>query len=184
MVLHRYLYLNHIFNSSKCCVYSLVGNSKYPSGFNENALSTFQFAFRDNDKYGYFYSLSDFVYQSLSNGENILNKININPNLNVLEILFELRNIIDNLDIKGSKIFKFKKTDLFSKTQIITLLGDPSFNTTSQTQLSNGYNNFLNVYFWCSTSYDDRIFFGSLDIRSLLYSFLDDTFIICLIERT
>lgn len=173
-----YVKLQNVLCKSKCSVYSMIGNDHYLDGLGENALSTFQIIFRPNDPYGYIYSLSDFVYQSLSLSNNIvqnnLDLSSLNVNQSFLNVLFELRELVSNLDITGSKIFKFDTRDLFCSHKIptlTTLVGYPSYHTINESSTSNGYQNFLNVYLWCATSDKDDIYFGSLDIRSLLYSF-------------
>jgi hypothetical protein len=154
-----------MFIKKKCCqVECIIGNNKYPSGFNENALSSFQMI--TDDKYLYVYSLSDFLYQILSFNNLKTKNLNIN---NLLLLLLQIRELIANLDITGSKIYKINKNNY---DEISTILGYPSQNTINQSEINNGYNNFLNVYIWCATKLENELYFGTLDLRTILYTSL------------
>jgi hypothetical protein len=163
-----YTYVEKITSNYQCDLECLIGNSFYPDGFNEDALSTFQVIAKPNDPFIYIYSLSDFLYQALS-----ITMPSLNVSDSFLNILFQLRDIIAELDITGSKIFKFHKNQLFTPCiYITTIVGSPVYNSMNQSKSQNGNNNFLNVYTWCATSDSDKIYFGTLDIRSLIYNYL------------
>ena len=156
-------------------VYSLIGNEKYPNGFGINSLSLFQVESLKDEIL--IYSLSDFVYQGLSLVPNInqekLILLFVEFEFNILKLL---KYIVSNLDIDGTRLFKIKKKDLFKKKlpPIYTLIGDPPINTINISDTTNGYDNFSNVYTWasCNEPKNNKTYYGTLDIRSLLYSSL------------
>lgn len=167
----------------KVNVYNLIGNDKYPPGFNINSISTVQVITNHKSKYVYIYSLSDFLYQIafLKNNPNsiqkIQNKLGIKFNQvdqnNLLDLILELRKILLNFDIEGTRIFKFKKSDLYKNDILIsTVVGDAPYGTLNLSTTSNGYNSYTNLYTWCATSYRDDYYFGTLDLRTEIYNLL------------
>lgn len=175
--------------NSKCCikikkeihVKCLIGNLKYPSGFNINSISTVQVITNQKSEYVYVYTLSDFLYQIafIMNNQNILkkiqNKFNIVGSDNILlDIILGLRSIILSFDIEGTRIFKFKKSDLFKKhdVQMSTIVGESPYNTLNLSTTSNGFDSYTNLYTWCATSHKDDFYFGTLDLRSQIYNLI------------
>lgn len=159
----------------------LIGNLKYPPGFNINSISTVQVITNPKSEYVYIYTLSDFLYQIafIINNPNILNKIQTKFNLvgsnNILlDIILGLRNVILSFDIEGTRIFKFNKSDLFKKCDILisTVVGDSPYNTLNLSTTSNGFDSYTNLYTWCATSYRDDYYFGTLDLRSQIYNLI------------
>jgi len=152
-------------------LYSIIDNKVYPNGFEINSISTFQVETNPDTDIVYVYSLSDFLYQieSLNLQKTLSSKIT--PDITLLELLTIIRSLISNFDIDGTRIFSFDKKNLYKKSPPIlsTVVGTSVFNTIVKSKTSNGYNNFANVYTWCSTSYHNEFYFGTLDIRSTLY---------------
>ncbi len=158
-------------NSSIVKTHSIIGNSIYPDGFDINSISTFQVETNPETNIVYIYSISDYLYQTQAvNLTNVLSN-QISPITTVLEFLILIRTLINNFDIDGSRIFTFNKKDLFNKHPpvISTVIGDSVYNSFNKSKSSNGYNNFANIYTWCSCSIKNYFGFGTLDIRSSLY---------------
>jgi hypothetical protein len=161
-------------------VHSLIGNCKYPNGFNISSISTVQVISNSKSKYVYIYTLSDFLYQFnfIINNPNILekiiNKLNIQLNqLNLLDTILELRKVILDFDIEGTRIFKFKKSDLYKNDILIsTIVGEPPFGTLNLSNTTNGFNSYTNLYTWCATSNNNDFYFGTLDLRSQIYNLI------------
>ena len=160
-------------------VLCLIGNTKYPAGFDINSISTVQVITNPKTNKVYIYTLSDFLYQILSiinsNAFNkISNLIKLNTNYTLLDIILAIRNIFLNFDIEGTRIFEFSKDDLYKINEITinTVVGDPPYNTLNKSTTSNGYNSYTNGYTWCATSEKNNFYFGTLDIRSTIYSSL------------
>ena len=156
----------------------MIGNSKYPPGFDINSISTVEVITNPKSKYVYIYTLSDFLYQFLfimmnPNGINqILTKLNIEINSinSILELILALREFFLNFDIEGTRIFKFKKSQLFKKDIILsTVVGEPPYGTLNLSNIPNGFGSYTNVYTWCATSCKNNYYFGTLDIRSQIY---------------
>ena len=151
-------------------LYNLIGNNKYPAGFNVDSLSTFQIQ-TSSSKEIFIYSLSDFLYQSLT----ILQNPSRIPEIptTIPEIIKTLRSIASNIDLDGTRIFTINKNKLFKKNvpDITTILGNAPKNTINKSSTNNGNNNFLNVYTWQSTFNKNDIYFGTLDVRFPLWQF-------------
>lgn len=163
---------NFLQNNLNINLISLIGNDKYPAGFGIDSLSTFQIQPSPCSDEIYIYSLSDFLYQSLSilqNPERIPN-----PPQKLPEIIAFLREVASNIDLDGTRIFKTKKSHLYksSPPDLITILGKAPKNTINNSTTENGNNNFLNVYTWQSINYKKDIFFGTLDVRFPLWQFI------------
>lgn len=163
---------NFLQNNSNINLISLIGNNKYAAGFGIDSLSTFQIQPSPCSDEIYIYSLSDFLYQSLSilqNPERIPK-----PPKGIKQIIEFLREVASNIDLDGTRIFKTKKSHLYkpSPPDLITILGEAPKNTINNSTTNNGNNNFLNVYTWQSTHYKKDIFFGTLDVRFPLWQFI------------
>ncbi len=158
-------------HTDKLNVRSIVGNSTYPAGFDINSVSALQIQTNRHSEKVYMYSLSDTLYQALGTQLREHLKMNINDLTTVLEFLIFVRELINGLDLDGTRIFSFNKKDLFSDdpVQITTLVGTPVYNSINKSTTTNGYNNFANIYAWCSTANCDDFYFGTLDIRSQIY---------------
>ena len=162
-------------------VYSLIGNCKYPPGFNINSISLVQVITNPKSKYVYIYTLSDFLYQFsllINNPESlqkIQNKLGIQFNQNnLLDIILGLRQIILSFDIEGTRIFKFNKSDLYKKNDVLisTVVGEAPYGTLNLSTTSNGYNSYTNLYTWSATSCGNDFYFGTLDLRSQIYNLI------------
>lgn len=170
---------NKIRNYS-ICVENIIGNSVYPNGFNIDSISTVQIETNKCTGKVYIYTLSDFLVQidSLSNtGLNlslqslIKNSGSFTPDTPIFDLIKLIQDFLANLDIDGTRILYFNKDDLYKKNPPILKIcvGNPISNTIYKSTTSNGYNNYLNVYTWSSTSCRDLFYFGTLDIRAELY---------------
>lgn len=162
-------------------VNSIIGNSKYPPGFDITSISTVQVISNPKSKYVYIYTLSDFLYQfsSLMNNptgiQKIQNELNIQVNeTNILDIILELRKVFLSFDIEGTRIFKFEKSQLYKNNDILisTVVGNPPFGTLNLSNTSNGYNSYTNLYTWCATSYQNNFYFGTLDLRAQIFNLI------------
>ncbi len=165
-------------DSSNLNLLSIVGNEQYPAGFEINSVSAFQVETNPDTNTVYIYTLSDFLYQILSLSqssslEQILSN-DVNDLTTLIEFIILIRGLVSNLDIQGSKILSFDKKDLYKEKPplITTVVGDPVYNSLNKSKTSDGYNNFANVYTWCSTSRKNNFYFGTLDLRSGLYTSL------------
>lgn len=182
------------------CTRCLIGQSQpdslakskisYPPGFNIDSISTVQIITSPSSKYVYIYSLSDFLYQiSLINNPSVQKKIQnkiqnkiviLNNDKNILDqhilldFILELRSIVLDFDIEGTKIFRFKKSNLFKKSNplISTIVGNPPYSTLNLSNTSNGYDSYTNLYTWCATSSGKDFYFGTLDLRSQIYKLI------------
>lgn len=155
---------------------SLIGNEVYPAGFGIESISAFQIQTTKKSEYIYLYSLSDMLYQ-------VLGFIN-NPESNISQY-FEnitdffsfvnaIREIVANLDFDGTRIFVLNKKDLYKSSYPIikTIIGNAPPKTINLSCTNNGFNNFLNVYTWSSTSdkCQNELYFGTLDLRATIYT--------------
>ena len=92
---------------------------------------------------------------------------------NILNIILELRKLLLNFDIEGTRIFKIKKSDLFKKDILIsTIVGEAPFNTLNLSNTTNGFNSYTNLYTWTATSCGKNFYFGTLDLRTQIYNFI------------
>jgi hypothetical protein len=163
---------------NKIKVFNLIGNLKYPAGFNIDSISTVQVITNQKSKYVYIYSLSDFLYQiaSLTNNPDTIQKIQTRLNIqldqnNLLDLILELRKILLDFDIEGTRILKFNKSDLYSDNILIsTVVGNPPYGTLNLSNTTNGFNSYTNLYTWSATSCGDNFYFGTLDLRSQIYN--------------
>ncbi len=161
---------------------SIIGNELYPDGFDINYISTVQVETNAQTDKVYIYTLSDFLYQIQEQGFNqiIKNKFpDINSISTVLELIKSIQELLLNLDVAGTRILSFNKVDLEKKYPPIlkTVVGNPLLNTIVKSNTTNGYNNYLNVYTWASTSEKELFYFGTLDIRDILYKGLVDVIV-------
>lgn len=160
-------------------VSSLIDNCLYLPGFDINSISTVQVITNPKSKEVYVYTLSDFVYQILYlfNNPIALNEaieklgISISSANSLLDIILALRQIFLSFDIEGTRIFKFNKSELYNKKDIVftTIIGIPPYNTLNKSNTSDGYNSYTNLYTWSATSQKNDYYFGTLDIRANLY---------------
>ena len=90
-----------------------------------------------------------------------------------MDLILGLRKILLNFNIEGTRIFKFKKSDLYKDNILIsTVIGDAPYGTLNLSKTSNGYNSYTNLYTWCATSCGDDYYFGTLDLRSNIYKLI------------
>lgn len=159
-------------------VICLIGNKKYPPGFNVDSISTVQVVSNPKTDKVYIYTLSDFVYQflSIARNPNLLNKIlsviSSENNDSLFNIILAIRKIILGFDLEGTRIFEFSKNKLYGKNDIMfkTVVGSAPYDTINKSITQDGYNSWTNGYTWCATSYKDNFYFGTLDIRSEIYT--------------
>jgi hypothetical protein len=111
---------------------------------------------------------------SIQQIQQIQTKLNIQMDQNdLLDIILELRNYFLNFNIDGTRIFKFKKSDLYKKNILIsTIVGKAPWGTSNLSNTTNGYNSYTNLYTWSATSCGNNFYFGTLDLRSQIYNFI------------
>lgn len=169
-----YQKISSIISKNSVNLLNLIGNNIYPDGFGLDALSTFQIQTTSCSTKIYVYSLSDFLYQTLSILQNPNRNDIITENIMIPGLIESVRKIAQNLDLNGTRIFTINKNDLYKKSipKITTILGEAPKNTVNKSSTDNGNNNFLNVYTWQSTSFKKNIYFGTLDVRFPVWQFL------------